>query len=169
MPRLRNFRSRSLEFRRAVTSYPATILAMVAALSGFLPHRVVGYRGTPENLFSRTRSVVDRQLVILPEDPWFRLPAVERLLVQGAPVEYTTSAALQTDALIDGLSRARSADERLLGWVHYMAPHEPYRAHKGFDFGDGKRDRYKSEVAYLDSQLGASLTTSSRRSRSTRP
>ncbi len=39
-------------------------------------------------------------------------------------------------------------------WVHLFAPHEPYEAHKGHDFGDRDIDRYDSEIAFADDTVG---------------
>ncbi|HTA21499.1 MAG TPA: sulfatase-like hydrolase/transferase, partial [Polyangia bacterium] len=39
-------------------------------------------------------------------------------------------------------------------WVHFFEPHEPYEAHKGYEFGAGDLDRYDSEIAYTDAAVG---------------
>ena len=43
-------------------------------------------------------------------------------------------------------------------WVHLFEPHEPYVAHEGFDFGSRSIDRYDSEIAYVDRQVGRLLS-----------
>ena len=45
-------------------------------------------------------------------------------------------------------------EQRLFVWVHLFAPHEPYEAHDGFDFGPRDVDRYDSEIAYADAAVG---------------
>ncbi|MDD5308666.1 MAG: sulfatase-like hydrolase/transferase [Deltaproteobacteria bacterium] len=44
-----------------------------------------------------------------------------------------------------------------LVWIHPSQAHEPYVKRKSFDFGDSDGDRYDSEVAYVDSQIGRLL------------
>ncbi len=51
------------------------------------------------------------------------------------------------------LDREKS-DRSLFVWVHLFAPHEPYEAHKGHDFGDRDIDRYDSEIAFADDTVG---------------
>ncbi|MCA9321317.1 MAG: sulfatase-like hydrolase/transferase, partial [Planctomycetes bacterium] len=46
---------------------------------------------------------------------------------------------------------------RFFAFAHYMEPHEPYETHRDFDFGDGTKDRYDSEIAFTDDQHGVVL------------
>ena len=39
-------------------------------------------------------------------------------------------------------------------WVHFNEPHARYVKHEGFDFGDTDIDRYDSEIAFVDAQIG---------------
>jgi len=48
---------------------------------------------------------------------------------------------------------------RLFVWVHLFAPHEPYEAHDGFDFGSRDIDRYDSEIAFADAAIGTIVDT----------
>ena len=41
--------------------------------------------------------------------------------------------------------------------AHFHFPHEPYEKHAKFDFGDEPIDRYDSEIAYTDQQIGKIL------------
>lgn len=43
-------------------------------------------------------------------------------------------------------------------WVHLQWPHFPYQKQRGFDFGDAKLDRYDSEIAHTDAQIGRLLS-----------
>ncbi len=44
---------------------------------------------------------------------------------------------------------------RLFAWVHFFDPHHPYQSRKGFGpQGGSDRERYDSEVAYVDAQIG---------------
>ncbi len=47
--------------------------------------------------------------------------------------------------------------KKLFIWAHFFEPHEPYIKHAGFDFGPRAVDRYDSELAYVDHQLGRLL------------
>jgi len=49
---------------------------------------------------------------------------------------------------------SESAGRRLFVWVHLFAPHEPYEAHAGYDFGARDIDRYDSEIAQADAAIG---------------
>ena len=51
----------------------------------------------------------------------------------------------------------RHPKERVFVWAHFFEAHEPYKARKGFDFGAGAQDRYQSELAYIDHQIGRLL------------
>ena len=42
-------------------------------------------------------------------------------------------------------------------WVHYFDPHSVYLSHEGFAFGDHPIDRYDSEIAFTDNQIGRLL------------
>jgi arylsulfatase A-like enzyme len=60
--------------------------------------------------------------------------------------------------------RASNPDTPLLLWVHYVEPHAPYRWHKDFASrlglsrsGASPRDRYDTEVAFVDHQIGRLL------------
>lgn len=47
--------------------------------------------------------------------------------------------------------------------AHFHFPHEPYEKHAQFDFGDEPIDRYDSEIAYADQQIGRILQLLERR------
>ncbi|MDX1643894.1 MAG: sulfatase [Thermoanaerobaculia bacterium] len=59
--------------------------------------------------------------------------------------------------------REQNPTERVALWVHYVEPHGPYHYHE--EFADrlgivgvpGKRDRYDSEVAFVDDRIGRLL------------
>jgi len=58
----------------------------------------------------------------------------------------------RTDQVLSFLKEERP--ERLFVWVHYFEPHEPYVRHPEFDFGASAPDRYDSEVALTDHEIG---------------
>lgn len=44
--------------------------------------------------------------------------------------------------------------DRFFLWLHYTEPHAAYWKHSGFEFGDQDLDRYDSEIAFCDAELG---------------
>ncbi len=46
---------------------------------------------------------------------------------------------------------------RSFAWVHWVDPHAEYVRHQGYDFGPGERERYDSEIAFVDAQVGRVL------------
>jgi arylsulfatase A-like enzyme len=42
-------------------------------------------------------------------------------------------------------------------WLHFYSPHHPYDKRDGFDFGDSDIDRYDSEIAFDDREVGVIL------------
>jgi arylsulfatase A-like enzyme len=56
-------------------------------------------------------------------------------------------------------AHARTADVAppFFLWLHYFSPHWPYERHEGFDFGDDDLDRYDSDIAFDDREIGVLL------------
>lgn len=56
--------------------------------------------------------------------------------------------------------RRKDPEQRVALWVHYVEPHGPYHHHEEYDrrLGivgvPGKKDRYDTEVAYVDERIG---------------
>jgi arylsulfatase A-like enzyme len=63
------------------------------------------------------------------------------------------------------LAQANERPEPLFFWAHLHAPHEPYVRHPEFDFGKKVIDRYDSEVAHDDAEIGALLALVAQRGR----
>jgi arylsulfatase A-like enzyme len=66
-----------------------------------------------------------------------------------------------TDLAVGAL--ARPLREPFFMWVHYFDPHDAYLKHDGHDFGEQPSDRYDSEIAYTDAQVGRLLEALRRR------
>lgn len=64
----------------------------------------------------------------------------------------------QSDAAIKLLQAPELASQRFFMWMHFVDPHAEYAAHPEHDFGSKPRDRYDSEVAFVDAQLGRVLS-----------
>lgn len=66
------------------------------------------------------------------------------------------SAPALTDLILKGWDAWDQADDPrpFFSWVHYNEPHARYVKHEGYDFGDSDMDRYDSEIAFVDNQIG---------------
>jgi arylsulfatase A-like enzyme len=58
------------------------------------------------------------------------------------------------DAAIAQLSKPENTSGQFFLWMHFVDPHSEYVRHKDFDFGPSSRDRYDSELAFVDHHLG---------------
>ncbi len=58
-----------------------------------------------------------------------------------------------TDRAIEYLS-SLPAGTKHATWVHYLDPHEPRRKMAPFDFGNSASDKYDTEVAFADREVG---------------
>jgi len=61
-----------------------------------------------------------------------------------------------TDRAIEYLSSLPPGG-RYATWVHYLDPHEPRKKMAPFDFGDSSSDKYDTEVAFADREVGRLL------------
>jgi hypothetical protein len=154
MPELSRLSRLGISFENATTTYPATLFAVGSAFTGLTPAELYLSPAMPETIFTRARARVDRQLAILPDVSWFRLPIVRDFLVPGVRTGFARSDAEATSLLVRELRSARARGESVMAWVHYYAPHDPYQSHPSFPFGKGRKKAYLSEVAYFDQQLG---------------
>jgi len=144
----------AVSFENATSTYPATLFAVGSAFTGLSPAELYLFPGLPETIFTRSVGQVDRQIVVLPDVDWFRLPIVAEFLASGVHINFVPTDQAATAALIQHLRDARADDETVMAWVHYYAPHDPYRKHPSLPMGSGKKNAYLSEVAYFDRELG---------------
>jgi len=153
-PELSRLAKAGVYFTNATSTYPATLFAVGSAFTGLSPAELYLSPSLPETIFTRSQAHVDRQLAILPDVGWFRLPIVEQFLAPNVETVFASTDADATDALVARLRLARQDDASVMAWVHYYAPHDPYEPQHGFLFGRGKKNAYLSEVAYFDRELG---------------
>ena len=156
-PELTRLARAGVSFTNATSTYPATLFAMGSAFTGLSPAEIYLSPALPDTIFTRARAHVDRQLAVLPDVRWFRLPIVEQFLAPGVDTVFAPTDAAATDALISRLRAARDDEASVMAWVHYYAPHDPYRTHRELRFGKGKKNAYLSEVARFDRELGRLL------------
>lgn len=157
MPNLQRFMARAWTPPYAVTGYPATMMALSSAFAGVPSSGVVLAEGTVPSIFRTLAPAVDEVVVALPSSSYFARPSVETLIVQGARRLPGRDGAARTKSAIAELRRLRKAGKSHLVWIHYFEPHAPYRAHRGFDWGNDDRGRYRSELAATDHELGRLL------------
>jgi len=153
-PELSHWATSGVSFENATSTYPATLFAVGSAFTGLSPAELYLFPGLPETIFTRSVAHVDRQVAVLPDVSWFRLPIVAEFLARGVDIDFVPTDQAATAALIQRLRDAHANDETIMAWIHYYAPHDPYRAHASVEMGDGKKNAYLSEVAYFDRELG---------------
>jgi len=157
MPNLQRFMARAYTPPYAVTGYPATMMALSSAFAGVPSSGVVLADGTVPSIFHTLAPAVDEVVVALPSSSYFVRPSIETLIVQGARRLPGRDGAARTKSAIAELMRLRRAGKSHLVWIHYFEPHAPYRHHRGFDWGNDDRGRYRSELAATDHELGRLL------------
>ncbi|MBT8453498.1 MAG: sulfatase-like hydrolase/transferase [Deltaproteobacteria bacterium] len=151
---LSRWSEKGLSWGNATSTYPATLFAVGSAFTGLSPAELYLSPSLPETIFTRSRAHVDRQIAVLPDVKWFRLPIVQQFLAHGVETKFAATDEDATDALIAQLRQAHRDDASVMAWVHYYAPHDPYESHAAFPFGRGRKNAYLSEVAYFDRELG---------------
>ena len=156
-PELTRHATEGVSFENTTSPYPATLFAVGSAFTGLTPAEIYLAPALPETIFTRGAPHTDRQFAILPDVSWFRLPIVERFLAAGLDPMFVTNDADATRAAVERLQAARANQESVMAWIHYYAPHDPYRARSAFPFGGGKKNAYLSEVAAFDRELGRLL------------
>ncbi len=157
-PRFHEWTKRGLYLPRAVSPYPATPLAYGAIFTGHYPSVVAqSPHWAKRPLFGRIAGRFDHLFLSRPDNKWFDHGAITGFFVgDGVPVEVHSSTP-------EALGRLRSQMEGMddgssfFVWTHLYEPHAPYETHEGFDFGPGARDRYRSELRFVDEHLGRFL------------
>ncbi len=154
MPELSRLSERGVSFQNATSTYPATLFAIGSAFTGLSPAELYVAPALPETIFSRSRPHLDRQIAVLPDVSWFRLPIVAQFLAPAVEPDFAPTDAAATDVVIERLRAARTEGASVMAWVHYYSPHDPYVSRPRFAFGASKKRAYLSEVAYFDAELG---------------
>jgi arylsulfatase A-like enzyme len=157
MPGLVEFSEEARYAARAQTAFPATLLAMTSAFTGYMPSDILLAPRPLKNLFTLTRGHLDAVEGVLPRGSYFTRPDVQAYLLSGAQTEAVGSARQETAYAIARLRELRAEEKRHLMWIHYFEPHEPYELRESYGFGDSETDRYRSELAFVDEQLSRLL------------
>jgi arylsulfatase A-like enzyme len=156
MPELAKFMQESWTAPQAYSAYPATLISLSSSFTGQLPSRLMMQSPAPRSILGPSLGSHAR-LAVLPQGTYFNRAPVEHYITQGATRITGNNGNQQTRAAIDKLRALRAAGQPHVMWVHYLEPHEPYRDHPEFGFAKDERGRYRSELAYVDRQLGRLL------------
>lgn len=180
-PNLDALAQRSLVFERAFSAAPKTFDALPAFFAGLYPSNIARdyarknrkeqWRG---NRFNERGYVyeVGADTILLAER--FQRRGYHTVACSGVPLlpllglERGFDQFVQARSCRKTLAQTRERPEPLFFWVHLHAPHAPYVRHPEFDFGSNAIDRYDSEIARDDAEIGALLTLVAQRGRADR-
>ncbi len=173
-PNIDRIFSKGIRFDWAYTPMPQTSYAVTSLLTGAYltsPKRVSGRKDTLADVLRRfgyktacfyppAVFYIDRSVFSLYEKTRYGFEYY-RVLYHKTNVD--DDAAGRTDDVVrfvrswrrDVASGKEPGGRRLFLWIHYFDPHHPYQRRSGFGpSGSSDRDRYDSEVAYVDAQVG---------------
>lgn len=77
--------------------------------------------------------------------------APKRIVIEG---DESSNGKQVADQAIEQLSKLKEHDGQFFLWAHWLDPHTEYVRHEEFDFGSESRERYDSEVAFVDHHVG---------------
>jgi len=152
-PRFAEWRRHGTLIPEAIAQYPATPLAYGAMFTGQSASVLVrSAHWAKSRPFDRLLPRFERLILTQPDVRWFEHTAITDFFVpEGATLNRHEDSAAALGYL---RSRLESEDGSFFAWAHLYEPHADYQTHAEFSFGDSKRDRYRSEVAWLDATLG---------------
>lgn len=170
-PNLDALAARSIVFDRAYTSYPTSSFAYSSFFTSRHPSCApVDWVGSADE----PKWPADLTLAGLLEREGFRSSAVTAFNANSVKQRFIFGhlrdgfsgfnpdqklRAMDGHEVTDSALRvlASISRKRFFLWVHYFEPHEPYKHHAGFDFGTDPIDRYDSEIAAADAEMGRLL------------
>ncbi len=157
MPELTRFMEESWTAPQAYSAYPATLMSLSSTFSGLLPSTLMIESPAPPSLVGRALQETHERVTVLPKGSYFLREPIEHYIVQGSQRIAASGAAAQTEQAVAKLKELRAQGKPHVLWIHYIEPHEPYVHHKEFGPADSARERYRSELAHVDRQLGKLL------------
>jgi|GEM_PF-3045178 len=168
-PHMDTLAEESIVFRRAYSAAPTTPQSTPAFVTGLYPSQIKWDRYTN---FPALRNE-NRTLLQSFSDSGYHVAGVfshwyfeKRKLDRGADYwdnrafranghsEISTSGHLVARNAIDHLKSLDRRVKKVFMWTHFIDPHWLYIKHEDLDFGNGRQDRYDSEVAFTDRQVG---------------
>jgi arylsulfatase A-like enzyme len=176
-PNLDALARRAVVFERAFSTAPTTYGSLPALLSGLYPSNIAhDYAKKVRNKKWKKTRMAEREYV-------YEVGAETTLLAERFKrLGYHTVGCSHVPLLpLLGLTRgferfeqsncrgvlakAKDSPQPLFYWTHLYAPHAPYARNLKFDFGDSPIDRYDSEVARDDAEIGKLLALIDQRGR----
>jgi arylsulfatase A-like enzyme len=169
-PRLTELESRAVSYTRAYAISSYTSMSLGGLLGGRLPSELErdGYffgTYTKKNLFfpevlqaagirtagAHAHGYFERAGFDQGFDDWKIVP---KLKWNNTTDENITSPELE--AIVERqLEEAAATGKRFFSWVHFLDPHDQYKAHEGIGpYGKTLRDRYDAEVTFTDRYVG---------------
>ena len=177
-PNLDALARRSVVFERAFSAAPKTFDSLPALFTGLYPSNVPrDYSKKPRSRKWR-KSRFDERAYVYEIGAEATLLA-ERFQRRGYHTVGCSRVALlpllglargfgrfeQAKNCRDALAKVKDRPEPLFFWTHLFAPHAPYEIDRKFNFGREPIDRYDSEVAHDDAEIGALLALIAQRGR----
>src|SRR5690606_26430119 len=160
--------ARSLVFENAYAQASKTLMSIPSLISGIYPSNLPrnyehpGLEGQRPGAF-----YIGEEVPVLAElfqKKGYRTVGFVRFGVIGGLYRGFDDFRLKTKGIAKAaLSAAKQVKEPFFMWAHYGFPHDPYEKHEGFDCGDSALDRYDSEIAWSDKQVGELLEVLRRR------
>ncbi|MEO8185622.1 MAG: sulfatase [Deltaproteobacteria bacterium] len=180
-PNLDALARRSLVFDRAISAAPKTYDSLPALFSGLYPSNIPRDYSRPNRGDKWRKSAFDGRGYVYEIGSDATLLA-ELLQRRGYHTVACSSLALlpllglargfdrfsQARECRGVLAQAKDVPQPLFFWTHLFAPHSPYVRHPEFDFGKNDIDRYDSEIARDDAEIGALLEIVAQRGRADR-
>jgi arylsulfatase A-like enzyme len=158
-PNIDALASRGVRFARAYAQAPHTSFSIASLMTGkYYPTLArIAPQSQHETLPLTLRRYGWKTAAFFPPAVFFidahKMKTFEASNFDFEYVKYEYLDADQRVEQIDDFFRKENPRKVFL-WLHLFEPHEPYEAHKGYDFGARDIDRYDSEIAYCDAVVG---------------
>ena len=158
-PNIDALAKRGVRFERAYAQAPHTSFSIASLMTGkYYPTLArLGPQGQHETLPLTLRRYGWKTAAFFPPAVFFidaqKMKTFEANNFDFEYVKYEYLDAEQRVEQIDDFFRKENPRKAFL-WLHLFEPHEPYQAHKGYEFGSRDIDRYDSEIAYCDAVVG---------------
>ncbi len=167
-PNIDRLAGASVTFRSSYTPYPTSKYAYSSMLTGYYPRWTPARAATLDAAFELPPDLSIAE--VLREEGWatWAVTAFNRAgIANRVTFGHTTDGfevfnparnetGLQAPAVTSWAMKLideRPTDRPFFLWVHYLDPHDAYRPHAEFDFGNSPWDLYRGEVAYMDHHM----------------